>query len=104
MTPNGANWARFIPGVDWSGLEDACVTGWHRKGHIHGYPFYYVEYGLAELGAVQVWANALHDQAGAVAAYRHALSLGAPRPLPELFKAAGARFAFDPETVGRRWS
>ncbi|NUM43353.1 MAG: M3 family oligoendopeptidase [Anaerolineales bacterium] len=96
----GELWARFIPGVDWSGLEDACVTGWHRKGHIHGYPFYYVEYGLAELGAVQVWANALRDQAGAVAAYRHALSLGGTAPLPELFKAAGARFAFDAETVG----
>lgn len=93
-------WARFIPGVDWRGLDDALATGWHRKGHIHGSPFYYVEYGLAQLGAVQVFANARRDQAGAVAAYRRALSLGGTVPLPELFKAAGARFAFDAETVG----
>jgi oligoendopeptidase F len=93
-------WTRFIPGVDWSGLEDVRATGWHRKGHIHGTPFYYVEYGLALLGAVQVWGNALLDQAGAVAAYRRALSLGGTAPLPELFKAAGVRFAFDAVTVG----
>jgi len=93
-------WTRFIPGVDWRGLDDMRATGWHRKVHIHTYPFYYVEYGLAQLGAVQVWGNALRDQAGAVAAYRRALALGGTASLPELFKAAGARFAFDAETVG----
>ena len=60
-------WQRFMPGVDWSGLEDVAATGWHRKIHIFGYPFYYIEYGLAQLGAVQVWGNSLKDQAGAVA-------------------------------------
>ena len=54
---------------------------------------------LAQLGAVQVWANARKDQAGSVRQYRHALSLGGTRPLPELFEAAGARFAFDVETL-----
>ncbi len=92
-------WRRFIPGVDWSGLEDSMITGWHRKQHIHRAPFYYVEYGLAQLGAVQVWRNALKDQAGAVKRYRHALSLGATVPLPDLYKAAGAKFAFDAQTV-----
>jgi oligoendopeptidase F len=76
------------------------VTGWQRKQHIHQAPFYYVEYGLAQLGAVQVWRKALDDQAGAVAAYRRALALGGTRSLPELFAAAGARFAFDAATLG----
>ncbi len=92
-------WNRFMGGVDWSGLEQELVTGWHRKLHIHQVPFYYVEYGLAQLGAVQVWANALRDQAGAVASYRRALALGGTASLPQLFAAAGAKFAFDAETL-----
>jgi oligoendopeptidase F len=52
------------------------------------------------LGAVQVWANALEDQAGAVAAYRRGLALGGTRSLPELFAATGVKFAFDAETLG----
>lgn len=91
----GELYRRFMPGVDWSGLEDAMVTRWQRQLHIHELPFYYVEYGLAQLGAVQVWRNALSDQAGAVKAYRHALSLGGSVTLPELYQAAGARLAFD---------
>ncbi len=96
-----ALWRRFMPGVDWSGLEDELVTGWQRKAHIHTDPFYYVEYGLALLGAVQVWYNALKDQAAAVAAYRKALSLGYSKPLPQLFATAGARFAMDAGTLGK---
>ena len=92
-------WDRFMVGVDYSGLQDAKKTYWHRQGHIFGSPFYYVEYGLAQIGAVQVWANARRDQKKAVADYRKALSLGATVPLPELFAAAGARFAFDAETL-----
>ena len=90
---------RFMPSIDWSGLDDALMTGWHRKQHIHRSPFYYVEYGLAQLGAVQVWRNALKDQAGALAMYRKALSLGGTVSLPELYKAAGAKFAFDAGTL-----
>ncbi len=93
-------WERFMPGVDWSGLEQQRMTGWHRKLHIHEEPFYYIEYGLAQLGAVQIWRKALSDQAGAVAAYRNALALGNTRPLPELFETAGARFALDAGTLG----
>ena len=93
-------WQRFMPTVDWSGLETECATGWHRKLHIHQLPFYYVEYGLAQLGAVQLWRNARRDQAGAVAAYRRALALGGTVPLPQLYAAAGVRFAFDAETLG----
>jgi len=80
-------------------LDEEMKTGWHRKLHIHRNPLYYVEYGLARLGAVQVWRNSLKDQSGAVAAYRSGLALGGTVTLPELFKAAGAKFAFDAATL-----
>jgi oligoendopeptidase F len=95
----GDLWQRFIPGVDWSGLEQEMVTGWHRKLHILKYPFYYVDYGLAQLGAIQVWRNSLQDQQKAVAQYRKALSLGGTVPLPQLFAAAGAKFAMGADTL-----
>lgn len=93
-------WARFMPGEDWSGLDDAMKTGWHRKLHIFRYPFYYVEYGMAQLGSVQIWANMLRDQPSALRAYRDSLALGGTRALPDLYAAAGARFAFNHDTLG----
>lgn len=95
----GELWERFIPGVDYSGMEQVRDTGWHRKLHIHQIPFYYVEYGLAQLGAVQIFGNARRDQKKAVADYRKALSLGGMVTLPELFQTAGAKFGFDVPTV-----
>jgi oligoendopeptidase F len=92
-------WQRFIPIVDWSGLDEELKTGWHRKLHIHQVPFYYVEYGMAQLGATQIFANAIQDQSKAVASYRQALALGGKVTLPELFAAAGGNFAFDVDTV-----
>lgn len=91
----GKQWLRFMPDVDWSGFEDAMITGWHRKAHIHQDPFYYVDYGLAQLGATQIWRNALKDQRQAVADYRKALALGSSATLPELYEAAGAKLSFD---------
>ena len=85
---------RFGGDVDWSGYEDARASGWHRQLHIFLYPFYYIEYGIAQLGALQVWLRSLQDRPGAVAAYRRALAIGGARPLPELFAAAGAKFEF----------
>jgi oligoendopeptidase F len=93
-------WERFMRGLDDSGLQAEKETGWHRKLHIFQVPFYYVEYGLAQLGALQVWRNALQDQSKAVADYRAALALGNTRGLSELFRAAGAQFAFDRRTIG----
>lgn len=89
--------ARFDPGVDWSGLSAERVARWYRQLHIFLYPFYYIEYGLAGLGALQLWRNSQRDHAGALAAYRQALALGGTRPLPELYRAAGARLVFDAE-------
>ena len=90
---------RFRPYINWSGYEDVMMTGWQRKDHIHQAPFYYVEYGLALLGAVQIWRNALDNQEKAVNAYRRALAFGGTVPLPQLFETAGARFAFDADTL-----
>jgi oligoendopeptidase F len=92
-------WDRFMIGIDYSGWETGKKTYWHRQSHIFDAPFYYVEYGLALLGAIQVWANARKDQKKAVEDYRKALALGATVPLPQLFAEAGAKFAFDAETL-----
>ena len=90
---------RFGDGVDWGGCERARANLWHRQLHIFLHPFYYVEYGIAQLGALQVWANAKLDKARALADYKRALALGGSRRLPELFSAAGCRFDFSVKTV-----
>lgn len=95
----GELWRRYMIGVDWSGLDNEMVTGWQRKIHIFEVPFYYVEYGLASMGAFQVWSNALKDQEKAVADYRRALALGGSASIPDLFSMAGAHFAMDPRTL-----
>lgn len=94
-----ALYERFMPGIELDGLEAYLQTGWQRKLHIFQVPFYYIEYGLAQLGAVQVWSNALEDQAGAVKAYRKALAMGGTVDLTALFATAGAKFAFDSSTL-----
>jgi oligoendopeptidase F len=88
-----------MPGVDWGGLEQEMVTGWQRKPHIFDEPFYYIEYGMAQLGSVQIWRNSMEDQERTVAAYRQALSLGTSVTLPKLYETAGIRFAFDEGTL-----
>jgi len=90
---------RFGGLVDWSGHEEARDHSWHRQLHIFLYPFYYIEYGIAQLGALQIWQRSLSDPAGAVADYKKALALGGSRPLPELFVAAGIRFDFCEERI-----
>lgn len=90
---------RFEPGVDWSGLEQERVSRWYRQLHIFLYPFYYIEYGIAQIGALQVWRNARRDRAAAIEAYRRFLALGATVPLPELYQAAGVSFSFDTELL-----
>lgn len=92
--------ARFERGIDWSGLDRERVTRWYRQLHIFLYPFYYIEYGIAQIGALQVWRNSLGNQPEAVARYRAALALGNTRSLPEIFRTAGVEFTFDPAVIG----
>ncbi len=92
--------ARFERGVDWSGLEPERVARWYRQLHIFELPFYYIEYGIAQLGALQLWRDAQRDPAGTLARYRAFQSLGGTRPLPELYAAAGARLVFDRDGMG----
>ncbi len=85
--------------VDWAGHEEARGYLWHRQLHIFEVPFYYIEYGIAQLGALQLWRNAKKDFRQAVKDYKHALSFGGARSLPELYKAAGIKFDFSPEVI-----
>jgi oligoendopeptidase F len=90
---------RFGGGVDWSGYEIARANLWHRQLHIFIHAFYYIEYGIAQLGALQVWANSKRDKNKALKDYKEALALGGSRPLPELFSAAGCQFEFSAKTI-----
>jgi oligoendopeptidase F len=90
---------RFGDDVDWSGYEAARANLWHRQLHIFLHPFYYIEYGIAQLGALQVWANSKRDKAKALNDYKKSLALGGSRPLPELFSAAGCQFEFSTRTI-----
>jgi oligoendopeptidase F len=85
--------------VDYSGYEEVRAYSWHRQLHIFIHPFYYVEYGIAQLGALQVWANSKTDKMKALNDYKKSLALGGSRPLPELFAAAGCKFQFDAATI-----
>lgn len=87
---------RFGTGlIDWSEYKEAEPYTWHRQLHIFELPFYYVEYGFAQLGAIGVWKNSLVDEAQAIRDYMAALRLGNTRTIPELYQSAGVRFAFD---------
>jgi oligoendopeptidase F len=90
---------RFGGAVDWTGYEKNRACLWQRQLHIFLYPFYYVEYGIAQLGALQVWANSKRDKVKALADYKKGLKLGGSRPLPDLFAAAGCRFDFSDQTI-----
>jgi oligoendopeptidase F len=96
----GEIWLRLMPGVDWGGLDDALQVSWQAIPHFFGWPLSGIEYGIAQLGAVQVWRNALDDWADALWRYREALSLGGTVSLPKLYEAAGAKLVFDAETLG----
>lgn len=90
---------RFGGDVDWTGFENARANRWHRQLHIFIHPFYYIEYGIAQLGALQVWSNSKQNKARALSDYKKSLALGGSRPLPELFSAAGCRFEFSAKTI-----
>ncbi|MBC7842388.1 MAG: M3 family oligoendopeptidase [Gemmatimonadaceae bacterium] len=87
--------SRFETGIEWAGLERERTARWYRQLHIFELPFYYIEYGIAQLGALQIWKRSLTDPEGALAGYKNALRLGGTQPLPLLYAQAGARLIFD---------
>ncbi|MEO1451072.1 MAG: M3 family oligoendopeptidase, partial [Bacteroidota bacterium] len=90
-----AIYSRFHgPAVDWSGYEDIRAGLWAKQGHIFDVPFYYIEYAIAQMGALAIWKNYKSDPATAMDAYLEALKLGYTRTIPELYAAAGIRFDF----------
>lgn len=86
--------------TDWSGYEDLQASGWQRQLHLFEVPFYYIEYGIAQLGAIGVWKNSLTNELVALNQYKKGLSLGYSRPLPEIYQTAGVPFDFSPTRIG----
>jgi oligoendopeptidase F len=84
------------PVIDFSGLEEYRKFGWQRQLHLYEVPFYYIEYGIAQLGAIGLWQQYKQDQEAAINNYITALQLGGTKTLPELFKAAGLKFDLSP--------
>jgi len=91
---------RFSGGVfDWTDLGEFEAYLWHRQLHIFEVPFYYIEYGIAQLGALQVWQNAKKNWKKSIQDYRKGLALGGSRPLPEIYAEAGIRFDFSEKII-----
>lgn len=80
--------------IDYQGQESTLLTSWHKQRHIFDLPFYYIEYGIAQLGAIAIWRNFRKDPERALDQFWHALSLGYTRPIPEIYAAAGIQFDF----------
>lgn len=85
--------------VDFTGLEAFRAASWQRQLHLFEVPFYYIEYGIAQLGAIAMWKQYKENKQQALDNYVKALSLGSTRTLPELYKAAGIKFDFSPAYV-----
>ncbi len=90
---------RFSSKLDWTGHEPTRESLWQRQLHLYHVPFYYVEYGIAQLGALQLWMKSREDSRRALANYRAGLKLGGTRSLPDLFTAAGIAFDFSDRTL-----
>ncbi|MHC5113606.1 MAG: M3 family oligoendopeptidase [Planctomycetota bacterium] len=93
--------SRFGAAVSWDGLEPFREVMWQRQLHLFEVPLYYIEYGIAQLGAMQLWLQSRTSRADAIANYTKAMKLGGSRPLPELFGAADLTFDFGPDTMKR---
>jgi len=83
--------------VSWAGLETIRPYLWQKQLHLYEVPFYYIEYALAQLGAIAMWRNYRLDPSAALAGYQRALALGYTRPIGEIYEAAGIRFDFSTE-------
>ena len=80
--------------IDYSGLEDNMKRMWHAQLHIFEVPFYYIEYGFAQLGALAIWKNFMQNQDRAIQQYKEALALGYTVPIPDIYRKAGIKFEF----------
>lgn len=87
------------PEIDFTGLESYRRYSWHRQLHLYEVPFYYIEYGIAQLGAIGLWQQYKQNPEKAVENYVNALRLGGTKTLPDLFKAAGLQFDFSPSAI-----
>ena len=96
--------AKYGASTDWSGLEEIRAFMWHRQPHLFTSPFYYIEYGIAQLGAIQLYGNYKRDAKKAIVDYKAALTLGGSQPLPKLFNAAGLQFDFSPARIKGTWA
>lgn len=85
--------------VDYTGLENNLKRSWQPQLHLYEVPFYYIEYGMAQLGAIAMWRSYKQDPKQALENYKKALSLGYTKTIPELYKAAGIKFDFSPAYV-----
>ena len=85
--------------IDWSGLEEYRRYSWQRQLHLFEVPFYYIEYGIAQLGAIGLWMQFRQNKEAALDNYMKALSLGGTKKLPELFEAAGLKFDLSAEHI-----
>jgi oligoendopeptidase F len=86
---------RFADTVtEWEGMEDEKAFLWQKQLHLYEVPFYYIEYGMAQLGAIAVWKNCKENAGRGLEGYKRALSLGNLRTIPEIYSAAGIRFDF----------
>ncbi len=85
--------------IDYSGLETYRSNAWQRQLHLFEVPFYYIEYGIAQLGAIGMWMQYKNNAENALDNYSNALALGATKTLPELYKTAGLEFDFSPEKI-----
>lgn len=85
--------------TDWTGYEDLQKTSWQRQLHIFEVPFYYIEYGIAQLGSLGVWKNSLENKPKAIEDYKNALKLGYTRSIPEIYETAGVPFDFTESNI-----
>ncbi len=85
--------------IDWTGFEDIRAYAWHRQLHVFEVPFYYIEYGIAQLGSLQLWRNAKKDFSKALKDYQQGLSVGGSMPLPAIYEQANISFDFSPEII-----
>ena len=90
---------RFGSHLDWNGFEEWRKVGWQRQLHLFSYPFYYIEYGIAQLGALQLWLQYQKNPQTALDNYAKSMRLGGSRPLPELFEAGEMSFDLGNSTV-----